>query len=338
MKKVVLMLVLLIVARSVSATNVEVAKSFMAAGMYPQAIALLEQEIYGDKDKGFRANPRNVEAHFQLGICFVHQLRFTEADKCFKSTVQLNSGQYGNRISQVYSSVGSKFLAQNDSKSAKNLFDKAVEYNPGLRLIIADGIFQQGKIFLHQRQNSLANDAFKIASGLNSSLNQKVMTLYLDLGDSADDIECLPFYTLAAEWGGRWSDRADTVGERLKNIAQGLNQKNIFNPNIEQYWELARQFIQLPPYHQELEVGIHWFRNLQPGSIIVPWLYPPSGQSVMMSIGDIVDARQFDVFLKNGVICKSPELKNRDLEQGFKLRVLPKIPVPSLTICIEIEQ
>ena len=46
-------------------SNVDKAKEFLQAGMYPQAIALLEKEI--------NDNPTNAEAHFQLGICYINQ-------------------------------------------------------------------------------------------------------------------------------------------------------------------------------------------------------------------------------------------------------------------------
>ena len=56
-------------------SNVDKAKEFMQAGMYPQAIALLEKEI--------NDNPTNAKAHFELGICYVNQNSYNSADERF---------------------------------------------------------------------------------------------------------------------------------------------------------------------------------------------------------------------------------------------------------------
>lgn len=50
-------------------SNLSKAKDFMKAGMYPQAIALLEKEV--------NDNPTNAEAHFQLGNAYSTKGRLT---------------------------------------------------------------------------------------------------------------------------------------------------------------------------------------------------------------------------------------------------------------------
>jgi hypothetical protein len=63
MKQVVAIMTTVLVLVSVSfagnASNVGKAKDFIKAGMYPQAIELLDKEVH--------KNPTNAEAHFELG-------------------------------------------------------------------------------------------------------------------------------------------------------------------------------------------------------------------------------------------------------------------------------
>ena len=55
--------------------DVDKAKEFMAAGMYPQAIELLKKRI---NDK-----PTDADAHFQLGISYVNTGNYGGADERF---------------------------------------------------------------------------------------------------------------------------------------------------------------------------------------------------------------------------------------------------------------
>jgi tetratricopeptide (TPR) repeat protein len=72
--------------------DVKNAKEFMQAGMYPQAIDILDKRI---NDK-----PTDAEAHVLLGICYIKTGKIKNADERFASAVRLNSGYDYKSISQ----------------------------------------------------------------------------------------------------------------------------------------------------------------------------------------------------------------------------------------------
>ena len=102
-------------------SNVKKAKEFMQAGMYPQAIALLEKEI--------NEEPTNDEAHFQLGICYINQNNYSGADERFASAVKLKP-DYGYEIGKEFKKASDEALKIGNLSSASSLFDKAIIYDP----------------------------------------------------------------------------------------------------------------------------------------------------------------------------------------------------------------
>ena len=181
------------------ADNISKAKEFMKAGMYPQAVALLKKEIYGDEKSD--GNPLNAEAHFQLGACYVNQLNFNMADDRFASAVQIKP-KYGYQISEIYRNAGNFYLNKGKVKKAETLFSKAIDYHPGLREIIANELFSTGQFCLQQGNLVLGEKNFFIASMLDNNLNQQISTLYCDLGNSTEDKNCFYFYDQAKSYSG----------------------------------------------------------------------------------------------------------------------------------------
>jgi len=111
-------------AYALFSSNVDKAKEFMQAGMYPQAIALLEKEI--------NDNPTNAEAHFQLGICYINQNNYSSADERFSSAVRLKP-DYGYKIGKEFKKAADAALKKGSLSTAETLFDEAIEYDPSLK-------------------------------------------------------------------------------------------------------------------------------------------------------------------------------------------------------------
>lgn len=105
-------------------SDVKKAKEFMKAGMYPQAISLLEKRV---NDK-----PTDAEAHYELGVCYINTGNFRGADQRFDSAVRLES-DYGFSIGSEYQKAGKLSLEKNQSKNADRLFLRAIKYNPALK-------------------------------------------------------------------------------------------------------------------------------------------------------------------------------------------------------------
>ena len=115
--------------------DVSKAKKFIKAGMYPQAIAVLEKRI--------NEEPDDAEAHFLLGRCYIHTGNLRGADARFESAVRLDA-DYGFKIGGEYKKAGSDALAKGNVDRALRLFRKAVGYQPGLRKEIAGECYREG--------------------------------------------------------------------------------------------------------------------------------------------------------------------------------------------------
>ncbi len=181
-------------------SDVDKAKEFMQAGMYPQAIELLKKRI---NDK-----PTDAEAHFQLAICFINTGNYGGADERFASALRiksdygyqvgghykkagidaLNKGRTGQaqtllekavqyqpdlkkEIAGHYKSVGTDYLNKGRRREALTFFRKAGDYQPNLKKEIAKECFAAGKSYLDQDQSSVADSLFSMAVAYDSSLS-----------------------------------------------------------------------------------------------------------------------------------------------------------------------
>lgn len=143
--------------------DVKKAKEFMNAGMYPQAIELLNKRI---NDK-----PTDAEAHYQLGVCYVKTGSFGQAEERFASAVRLKP-DYGYQVGGDFKKAGSEALDKGHIGRAQSLFEKAVEYQPDLKAGIAKECFSAGEKYLNQQQSSTADDLLSMAVKYDPSLRQ----------------------------------------------------------------------------------------------------------------------------------------------------------------------
>jgi len=120
-------------------SDVDKAKEFMQAGMYPQAIELLEKRINNE--------PTDAEAHFQLGLCHFHTGNYSEADNRFSSAVAFKPG-CKETIAQKYKKAGFDSLEKGQGQESTRLFETAIKYQPSLRKKIAQRCFERGKSLL----------------------------------------------------------------------------------------------------------------------------------------------------------------------------------------------
>ncbi len=128
-------------------SDVDKAKEFMKAGMYPKAIELLDKRI---NDK-----PTDAEAHFQLGLCYFHTGNYSGADERFSSAVAFNP-DYKAMIAQRCKKAGFDSLEKGQQAKAVRLFEMAIKYQPDLRKEIAQRCFEKGKSLL---ESAIAQNA-----------------------------------------------------------------------------------------------------------------------------------------------------------------------------------
>ena len=157
-------LVCLINPISYAFTNKDVkkAKEFEAAGMYPQAIALLEKRI---NDK-----PTDAEAHFELGTCYIYQGGVGKAEERFASAVRLDP-EYGYEIGGKYMEAANNYLKKGDFKQAKRLYGDAVRYDPVLKSKVAKKCVEYGASYLDKMQSQTADELFSYALSYDRSVD-----------------------------------------------------------------------------------------------------------------------------------------------------------------------
>ena len=153
--------------------EVKKAKDFMSAGMYPQAIELLNKRI---SDK-----PTDAEAHYQLGICYINTGNYSGADERFGSAVRLDS-EYGYKIGGEYKRVGSENLSKGRTSQALALFRKAVQYQPNLKKEVAQECFSAGNSYLNQRQSNIADGLLSMAQAYDPSLSEEIKKVEVNYG------------------------------------------------------------------------------------------------------------------------------------------------------------
>ena len=175
-KRIALSVFVGVVVLSVATTafcwgEVNKAKEFMAAGMYPQAIELLSKRI---NDK-----PSDSEAHFQLGICFIHTKNYQRADERFASAVRLQP-DYGYKIGGQYQKAGTEKLNKGQIQSAIHLYDKAIKYQPNLKNKIAMQCKTVGLTYLEKNMLEEAVLPLKTAAAYQPQLREEIARIFFD--------------------------------------------------------------------------------------------------------------------------------------------------------------
>ena len=171
---VFLLILVISPAHALFSTDVKKAKEFMSAGMYPQAIELLNKHI---NDK-----PTDAEAHFQLGVCYINTGNYGRADARFGSAVKLKS-DYGYQIGGKYKKVGDEALNKGRTGQAQNLYQKAVQYQPNLKTNIAKECLSAGEKYLNQHQSNVADGLLSMAVKYNASLSQSKEDITKEYGE-----------------------------------------------------------------------------------------------------------------------------------------------------------
>lgn len=223
-----LVFLILLISSTGCNNDVKKAKEYIKAGMYSQAIELLNKRI--------NEKPRDADAHLQLGICHINQCNYIKADERFRSAVAFKP-KYKNEIGKKYKSAGILQLSKGQYSDAYNLFSKSIKYDSSHRNKIAEICFNEGL-------KNLYSSCFNMAIEFEPELNMKVYNFIMDKGDKAYDNGCAKFYIYALNYGGKESPRSQLAGERLLSISKKI--KDINDPKLEEYRENARKFIKLP--------------------------------------------------------------------------------------------
>ena len=203
----------------------------MKAGMYPQAISLLEKRV--------NEKPTDVDAHYELGVCYINTGNFRGADQKFASAVKLKP-DYGYKIGGEYKRVGDESLNNGKFREANRFYQQAVKYQPDLKDGIVNKAFGMGSGYFNNGKYNKADGAFSIAVAFDKSLNQKVSDLYFQKGQPASENECVNFYRRTARYS---KSHNKEIGDRLLAISKTKQSEK----ETQRWRKIASNFIEVPP-------------------------------------------------------------------------------------------
>ena len=177
------------------AGRVDQAENNMKAGMYDAACNILETEIEGNGKT--RGNPLNAEAHLLLGECYLYldPPRIVKAKERFRSAVKLNA-KFAKKVAPAYRKAGEQRLNDGESEYARQMFNKAVSYQPAIADEIAYAVLAYGKKHVEDFYLSLA---VQYSQG---KLAKEVAEFYYDLSKNTDGEPSLIFIKQADEYSG----------------------------------------------------------------------------------------------------------------------------------------
>jgi hypothetical protein len=151
-------LIILVVssAQAFFSFDIRKAKKFMSAGMYPQAIELLNKRI--------NEKPTDAEAHYQLGTCYVNTGNFSKAEERFASAVRLKP-DYGFKIGGEYQKAA-KLEAEKEPANCDrvyNLLTHAYAYDPHLATDTESKLIDYGDQAREQKKYACAEKFYRLA-------------------------------------------------------------------------------------------------------------------------------------------------------------------------------
>ncbi len=230
-KHIAVMVFILAFAGVAMAGNVGKAQDFLKAGMVPQAIQLLKKEI--------NESPTNAEAHFELGKCYVNQGQFASADERFASAVRLDA-DYGKKIGGIYKTAGYTAVDRGEANNAINLFNKAVQFESGIRGEVVNNLFPKAKAFVEKGNYGLADTRFAVVVNLDQSYKREACQLYGELGNKASDANSIAFYGRASQYCSDYNERAGNRYLDLAKITAKIPEKKA---ETEKYRKVASDFL-----------------------------------------------------------------------------------------------
>lgn len=188
-------------------SDVKRAKAFMAARMYPEAIELLNNRISN--------KPTDVEAHFQLGICYLHSGLIKKANNQFINAVELTH-DYRYTIGSECKKIGDDALNSGNYGWAKSLYQLAIKYHPNLKGKIARDCYDSGRHHFNYKNYGPADSIFTLATDFDSSFNQQVSEMFFNLGNSVDSMHCIEYYRISSKYSSLYNQK---IGLKLVELA-----------------------------------------------------------------------------------------------------------------------
>ncbi len=296
-------------AFALSDVNVSKAKDFMKAGMYPQAVSLLE--------KATKKKPTNAEAYFELGICYLQQNKIKQAGKRFSSAVKLKD-DYKFKVGNEYKKYGLDKLDNGNTDKGYTLLKKAVEYQPALKQELADAFYQEG-IF------SIDHKYFNLAIQFDHSYKIKIYNILMDKADRMNDDACIKLYIAAYKYYTAGDVRGKKAGTRLLTISEGLEKEGAFDSEVKEFRNAAEKFIFVPSDFKVYKLGDNPTFKLKKGQTTDTYIRFADNFSYLFKHTN----KKYELIFRNGKIIKkwAGETIPNQIDSDFKIRAKEDVTV-----------
>lgn len=184
--------ILILFFYSCTSKEMKKAKEFMEAGMYDQAISLLEIEI--------QTTPKNAEASFLLGKCFLQTSNFRKVEECFNRAILLNS-DFRKDVGNLYFDKSEELYKGDNTSTAQTYYQEGIKFNPSGSEEFAKKLYDYAIVISETNTNptkpiQIFNSINQISPNYKAKIAEKAYTLaksFIDKGFVKEGFEYADF-------------------------------------------------------------------------------------------------------------------------------------------------
>lgn len=295
-------------------SDVRKAKKLMDAGDYSQAISLLQKRI--------EKKSSDAEAHFQLGLCYVKTKKLSDADTSFTNALALKD-EYGPKIGAELKTAGNSNFAAGSEKQALELYKMAIDYQPDLKPDIAQRTFNQSMEFFRMGKYDAADKKFFVATAFDNAMRQQISDMYFNLGNNANDKDCVGFYTRTANWDAKHNS---AIGNRYLMISKS----KINDKEFQEWRKRAARYVKVPPDFKVYPPGEYSFL-LNSGEIMEHYIVFPPGKYTFHVTSD---KNLFELHFDDGDIMPS-KARQKPKKSKYKFRIRSLYQKQNFTLTVK---
>lgn len=177
--------------------------------------ALMHREAAECYHEATVANPKNPENHYKLGTLLLKLGQYSRAQDSFKSAVAMDAQQ------NYLVNPAIRYIDSSELGEIKKYLDVAAQKNPSAKKKLAKDIFSHAENKLAEGNIQEAKNLFEFALGYDPGLKSKIFNTLNSAGDKANAREAPTYYHLAYEYTSTDAEKKQ-VGTNFLRLAVAL--------------------------------------------------------------------------------------------------------------------
>lgn len=129
LSKFLLIAILIVLSAGCGSKAVKDAQKYVDAGMYENALKLLEMEVSD--------NPKNAKAHIMMGECHLYLEQTDLAKEAFDRAILLDKANR-KKVGEAYFKIGKTFLEKDRFDKVSSYFEKALDIDKAISKAVAE--------------------------------------------------------------------------------------------------------------------------------------------------------------------------------------------------------